>query len=78
MNKVSQKPVEIAITSIHWYQRNISPMRPPCCRFTPSCSDYGIEAFQVHGFVKGLGLTTWRLLRCNPFGGSGYDPVPDK
>ncbi len=52
--------------------------RPSPCRFTPSCSTYGIEALQIHGAVKGTGLTAWRIARCNPWGGHGYDPVPEK
>ena len=52
-------------------------MKPPCCRFTPSCSAYAIEAFQKRGFFVGFGLTVWRILRCNPFSRGGYDPVPE-
>jgi putative membrane protein insertion efficiency factor len=51
--------------------------RPSPCRFTPSCSAYGIEALQTHGTWRGLGLTLRRLLRCRPFGPSGWDPVPE-
>ena len=53
-------------------------MKPPCCRFTPSCSAYALEAFQKRGFFVGFALTVWRILRCNPFCMSGYDPVPEK
>ena len=60
------------------YQKFISPMKPPCCRFTPSCSQYMIEAFTKRGFFAGLILTVWRVLRCNPFSKGGYDPVPEK
>ena len=63
---------------IRLYRKFISPIKPPCCRFTPSCSAYAIEAFSKRGFFAGLILTVWRLLRCNPFGRGGYDPVPDK
>jgi putative membrane protein insertion efficiency factor len=52
--------------------------RPSPCRFTPSCSTYSIEALAAHGAVKGLGLTAWRIARCHPWGGHGYDPVPEK
>lgn len=48
------------------------------CRFIPTCSEYGMEALAVHGACKGLLLTIWRVLRCNPFGKWGYDPVPEK
>lgn len=61
---------------IHFYRKCVSPMFPPTCRFTPTCSQYAIEALKKHGPVKGLLLTAWRILRCNPWGGSGYDPVP--
>ena len=59
------------------YQLLISPLLLPSCRFLPSCSDYAIEAIERHGAVRGFGLALWRLARCNPWGGSGYDPVPD-
>ena len=64
------------ILLVRFYQLCISPLKPPCCRFTPTCSQYAIEAFRKHGAIKGLCLTIWRILRCNPWGGSGYDPVP--
>ena len=52
--------------------------RPSPCRYWPSCSTYAVEALEVHGAVKGLGLAVWRVARCNPFGGHGVDPVPEK
>lgn len=64
------------IAPIRFYQRYISPLTPPACRFTPTCSQYAVEAIRKHGPVKGLLLAVWRILRCNPWGGSGYDPVP--
>ena len=60
-----------------FYRRKISPLRPPCCRFIPTCSEYAMEAIQKHGVLKGTGLAIWRLLRCNPFMKGGYDPVPE-
>ncbi|MEE1414349.1 MAG: membrane protein insertion efficiency factor YidD [Prevotellamassilia sp.] len=66
----------ILILPIRFYQRFISPMLPPACRFTPTCSQYAIEALQKHGPIKGLYLAIRRILRCRPGGGSGYDPVP--
>ena len=60
------------------YRKYISPLKPPCCRFTPTCSAYAIEAFQKRGFFVGLALTVWRILRCNPFSKGGYDPVPER
>lgn len=64
------------IRLIKFYQRNISRNRPPCCRFYPSCSDYGIEAIDRFGALKGLGLVLLRFLRCNPMFRGGFDPVP--
>ena len=61
---------------VRFYQVCISPLKPPCCRFTPTCSAYAIEALRKHGPIKGSLLAIWRILRCNPWGGSGYDPVP--
>jgi putative membrane protein insertion efficiency factor len=66
----------LLIQPIRFYQRYISPLTPPTCRFTPSCSNYAIQAIRKHGPFKGLALAVWRILRCNPWGGSGYDPVP--
>ncbi|MBR7092511.1 MAG: membrane protein insertion efficiency factor YidD [Clostridia bacterium] len=63
---------------IRLYQKGISAHTPPRCRFTPTCSAYAAEAIQVHGVIKGCALAVWRILRCNPWGGSGYDPVPEK
>ena len=63
---------------IRFYRRFISPLKPPCCRFTPSCSAYALEAFQKRGFFVGFALTVWRILRCNPFCMPGHDPVPEK
>ena len=64
------------LVPIVFYQRCISPFTPAACRFTPTCSQYAREAIVKHGPIKGLGLAIWRILRCNPWGGSGYDPVP--
>ena len=58
------------------YQLVLSPFKTPCCRFYPSCSEYARRAFLLHGSVKGAMLTAKRLLKCHPWGGSGYDPVP--
>ena len=61
---------------IYFYKGAISPLTPPSCRFTPSCSTYAVEALRKHGPFKGLYLAIRRILRCHPWGGSGYDPVP--
>ena len=66
----------LLILPIRFYQRFISPLLPPACRFTPTCSQYAIEAIQKHGALKGLYLAIRRLLRCHPWGGSCYYPVP--
>ena len=66
----------LLIQPIRFYQRYISPLKPATCRFTPTCSQYAIQAISKHGPFKGLALAVWRILRCNPWGGSGYDPVP--
>ena len=63
-----------SLTSVR--NSSISPLKPPCCRFTPTCSAYAIQALRKHGPIKGSLLAIWRILRCNPWGGSGYDPVP--
>lgn len=66
------------IALIKLYQKYLSPLKPKSCRFTPTCSAYAIEAFSKRGFVVGLFLTIYRILRCNPFCRGGYDPVPPK
>lgn len=67
----------LLIGLIHFYQRHISPHRPPCCRFTPTCSTYALEAIHKYGALRGGFLAIKRLLRCNPFyKGDPYDPVP--
>jgi len=63
---------------IRAYQLGLSPLLGPRCRFLPSCSAYADEALCVHGPLRGLGLALRRLLRCHPWGGSGFDPVPPK
>ena len=61
---------------IRLYQVGISSWTPAACRFTPTCSSYAIEALERHGVVRGLSLAVRRLLRCHPWGGQGFDPVP--
>lgn len=61
---------------IRFYQRAISPLTGPHCRFFPTCSQYAYEAVSRYGILKGGALSLWRILRCNPFGKGGYDPVP--
>lgn len=69
---------KLFILPIRFYQKHISPFKPRCCRFTPSCSAYAIEAIEKRGIVVGLLLALYRILRCNPFCKGGYDPVPEK
>ncbi len=64
-------------TAIRGYQLFVSPVLPPSCRFLPSCSEYAAEAIERHGALRGVGLALRRLARCNPWGGCGYDPVPE-
>lgn len=66
----------LLILPIRFYRAAISPMFPPACRYVPTCSQYAIEAITKYGPVKGLWLAVKRLLRCHPWGGSGFDPVP--
>lgn len=66
------------ITMIKGYQKHISAHTPPHCKHIPTCSNYAIEAIEIHGCFKGVLLSVWRILRCNPFSKGGYDPVPEK
>ncbi|MCH4182081.1 MAG: membrane protein insertion efficiency factor YidD [Prevotella sp.] len=66
----------VLVLPVLFYQRFISPLTPPSCRFTPTCSEYTRQALLKYGPFKGLYLSIRRILRCNPWGGSGYDPVP--
>lgn len=73
---ISKVLVFVLLIPIKFYQTAISPFTPPSCRFTPTCSEYARQAILKHGPFKGLYLALRRLLRCHPWGGSGYDPVP--
>lgn len=64
------------IVMIRFYQKGISPLLPSACRYTPTCSQYTREAIEKYGAIKGTWLGTRRILRCHPWGGHGYDPVP--
>ncbi|MER2090124.1 membrane protein insertion efficiency factor YidD [Sporosarcina sp. JAI121] len=68
----------IIIGIIKLYQKVISPLTPPSCRFYPTCSHYGIEAVEKHGVLKGLWLAVRRISKCHPFHEGGFDPVPEK
>lgn len=66
----------VALLPVRFYQLCISPMFPASCRYTPTCSQYAVEAVMRHGIFRGGLLAVKRILRCHPWGGSGYDPVP--
>src|SRR6478752_1545559 len=68
--------VRLLVVVLRFYRQWISPALPPTCRFYPTCSAYAVEALQVHGLLRGAGLTVWRLLRCAPCHPGGIDPVP--
>jgi len=76
LHQISKLLAQLLILPIRFYQRCISPLTPPSCRFTPTCSQYAVEALRKYGPFKGSWLALRRLLRCHPWGGSGYDPVP--
>ena len=66
----------VLILPIRFYQLVVSPLTPASCRFTPTCSQYALEAIKKHGPFRGGWLALKRILKCHPWGGSGYDPVP--
>ncbi|MEB3750001.1 putative membrane protein insertion efficiency factor [Geobacillus icigianus] len=68
---------QLMIALIRFYQRFLSPLKPPTCRFYPTCSNYGIEAIRRFGALRGGWLTTKRILKCHPFHPGGFDPVPE-
>ena len=69
---------KLVLALLRGYKKYISPSLGNNCRFLPTCSDYAMEAVERHGILKGGLLSIWRILRCNPFGRRGYDPVPEK
>ncbi len=68
----------VLIALIRFYQKNISSRTAPCCRFTPTCSQYAITAIERFGAIRGSFMAMWRILRCAPWSAGGYDPVPEK
>ncbi len=67
----------VCIQAIRFYQKQISPLKPSCCRFVPTCSEYAAEAIERFGVRRGTALAMKRLSRCHPLGAGGYDPVPE-
>jgi len=78
MASIRQLPKRSLVGLIRLYQKYISPLSGPRCRFYPSCSRYAVEAVEIHGALKGSALAIWRLLRCNPWNLGGVDDVPPK
>jgi uncharacterized protein len=74
--KITRVPRSFALLLLRCYKYAISPMFPPSCRYTPTCSEYAAEAIERYGIVRGSAMAAWRLLRCHPFVRGGYDPVP--
>ena len=66
---------KVIINLIRFYRKNISPLKPPCCRYVPTCSQYAIEAIEKHGAFRGSLMAIWSILRCTPLSKGGYDPV---
>ncbi|MBI2773062.1 MAG: membrane protein insertion efficiency factor YidD [Chloroflexi bacterium] len=68
----------VVLAALRWYKRAVSPMLPPACRYTPTCSEYATEAIETHGLAGGTVLAVRRVLSCHPFARGGYDPVPQR
>ena len=74
MRSVEVRLRDALIFLIRLYRRYVSPLKPPTCRYVPTCSEYSIQALQKYGLLKGTAKSVWRVLRCNPFSKGGYDP----
>lgn len=78
MQAMRKAAIWLLLLPIKFYRGCISPMLPPACRYTPTCSQYAMDAIRIHGPLRGSWLAIKRICRCHPWGGSGYDPVPPK
>lgn len=78
LSTLQRLPRTVLLTGVRGYQRFISPVLPPACRFTPSCSAYAATALERYGAVRGTWMALRRLARCHPWNPGGYDPVPDR
>ena len=78
MKKLHHLLIEGVLLPVKFYRRFLSPLKSPCCKYRPTCSSYALEAVREWGIVFGIGLSLWRILRCNPFSKGGYDPVPKR
>lgn len=76
-NVMAGRPTRLIIAAIEMYRHMISPLRAPSCRFTPTCSQYAVEALTAHGALRGGWLTVVRLAKCGPWHRGGWDPIPD-
>ncbi|MDR0955376.1 MAG: membrane protein insertion efficiency factor YidD [Rikenellaceae bacterium] len=76
-NALRRAAIFLPVLLIKGYKLIVSPWLPSACRFTPTCSQYALEALRKHGLLRGSYLATRRILRCHPWGGHGHDPVPD-
>lgn len=72
------KMKRLLVKLVKFYQLSVSPLKAPCCKYYPTCSNYAIEAIERFGAFKGFFMAVYRILRCNPFSKGGYDPVPEK
>ncbi|MCS7243058.1 MAG: membrane protein insertion efficiency factor YidD [Candidatus Caldatribacterium sp.] len=73
--RITESVLQFLDQALVWYKRYLSPLLPQSCRFEPTCSEYAREALRKYGLWKGLLLSLWRMLRCNPYSRGGYDPV---
>jgi putative membrane protein insertion efficiency factor len=78
MTPVRRVPARLLISLIEIYRNMISPLRPPSCRFTPTCSQYAVDALRTYGLIRGTWLAVARLARCGPWHRGGWDPIPEK